>query len=52
MEIQNAKQILVEALDIAIKKGCYGLTETTNIVKALDKILELDDIKFEKVTEQ
>jgi hypothetical protein len=52
MELQNAKQILLEALDIAIKKGCYGLTETTNIVKALDKILELDDIKFEKVIEQ
>jgi hypothetical protein len=52
MELQNAKQILLEALDIAIKKGCYGLTETATIVKALDKILELDDIKFEKVTEE
>jgi hypothetical protein len=52
MELQNAKQVLVEALDIALKKGCYGLNEVNNIVKALDKILELDDIKFEKVIEQ
>ena len=52
MELENAKQILVEALDIAIKKGCYGLNEVNNIVKALDKILEIDDIKFEKVIEQ
>ena len=52
MELENAKQILVEALDIAIKKGCYGLNEVNNIVKALDKILELNDIKFEKVIEQ
>ena len=51
MELETAKQVLVEALDIAIKKGCYGLNEVNNIVKALDKILELDDITFEKVKE-
>ena len=31
MELQTAKQVLVEALDIAIKKGCYGLNEVNNI---------------------
>jgi len=51
MELQTAKQVLVEALDIAIKKGCYGLNEVNNIVKALDKILELDDIKFGEIQE-
>jgi len=51
MELQTTKQVLVEALDIAIKNGCYGLNEVNNIVKALDKILELDDIKFGEIQE-
>lgn len=40
MEQNIAKQIISEALNIAISKGCFNLTEVTNIVKALDKINE------------
>lgn len=50
MELETAKQVLVEALDIAIKKGCYGLTETINIVKALETINEQPNITFGDVT--
>lgn len=45
MELNVAKQILSEALNIAISKGCYGLVEVTNIVKALEKIDEIQETK-------
>ena len=51
MELSVAKQIVSEALSIAISKGCFNLVEVTNIVKALEKIEETQDIKFGEVTE-
>lgn len=36
MDKNLANQIIAEALDLAIKKGCYGILEVTNIVKALE----------------
>jgi hypothetical protein len=36
MKTEQAIQIIKEAIHIAISKGCYGLVETTNIVKALE----------------
>lgn len=36
MNEELAKQIITEALDLAIKSGCYRLIEVTNIVKALE----------------
>ena len=36
MDNKTAKQIVNEALNIAIAKGCFGLVEVTNIVKALE----------------
>jgi hypothetical protein len=46
MENKIAKQIISEALNIAIAKGCFNLIEVTNIVKALEKINE-EAISFE-----
>ena len=40
MTQENAKQVITEALHIAIAKGCYGLIEVQNIVKALEVINE------------
>jgi len=40
METNTAKQIIAEALNIAISKGCFGLVEVQNIVKALEVINE------------
>ena len=40
MTQENAKQVIAEALHIAIAKGCYGLVEVQNIVKALEVINE------------
>lgn len=36
MNEELAIQIITEALDLATKKGCYGLLEMTNIMNALN----------------
>ena len=36
MNQEKALQIIIEALNISIKNGCFGLIETTNIVKAIE----------------
>lgn len=38
MENTTAIKILQEAANIAIKAGCFGLTETTNIINALSTV--------------
>ena len=40
MKKETAIQIINEALNIAIAKGCFGLVEVTNIVKAVEVITE------------
>lgn len=35
MKDNEALQVIMEALNVAIKNGCYGLVETKNIVNAL-----------------
>jgi hypothetical protein len=35
MDKQTCTQIINEALNLAIQKGCYNLIEVTNIVNAL-----------------
>ena len=36
MNAELANQIIIEALNMALLKGCFGLSEATNIVKAID----------------
>ena len=52
MELNTAKQVIAEALHIAIAKGCYGLVEVQNIVKALETINEMPAIEFGEVEEE
>tara|TARA_R110000868_G_scaffold3103_2_gene20698 strand:- start:9731 stop:9889 length:159 start_codon:yes stop_codon:yes gene_type:complete len=49
MDNKTAKQILKEALNIAISKGCFGLIEVSNIVKAIEFLNGQPDIDFEKI---
>ena len=42
MEHPVAKQVISEALNIAISKGCFNLIEVTNIVKALEVVYDKD----------
>ena len=44
MEENLAKQVIMEAIDLAFKKGCYGVVEATNIVNAI-KFLNLNELK-------
>jgi hypothetical protein len=52
MELSLAKQIVSEALNIAVSKGCFGLVEVSNIVKALEKLEETQDIQFGEITQE
>lgn len=45
MDHKIALQIINEALNMAISKGCYGLVEVTNIVKALEEIVPLPQVE-------
>jgi hypothetical protein len=51
MKKETAIQIINEALNIAIAKGCFGLVEVTNIVKAVEFITDQPDIEFGEITE-
>jgi len=51
MNNKTAKQIVNEALNIAISKGCFGLIEVSNIVKALDFLNNQPDVEFGEITE-
>ena len=52
MTNQLSKQIITEALNIAISKGCFNLIEVTNIVKALEFLNEQPDVEFGEVTKE
>jgi len=52
MDNKTAKQIVNEALNIAISKGCFGLIEVTNIVKALDFLNDQPDVEFGEISQQ
>jgi hypothetical protein len=51
MNPQLAKQVVKEALNIAISRGCYGLVETTNIIMALNFMDSQPDVEFGLIEE-
>jgi len=51
MKTETAKQIVNEALNIAISKGCFGLVEVTNIVEAIKTINAEGNSEFEELSE-
>ena len=52
MNNKTAKQVMNEALNMAISKGCFGLVEVTNIVKALEFLNEQPDVEFGEIDHQ
>ena len=52
MDNKTAKQVMNEALNMAISKGCFGLVEVTNIVKALEFLNEQPDVEFGEIDHQ
>ena len=51
MENKTAIKIILEAADIAIKAGCFGLVETTNIINALSTVEKAIAAPVEKTAE-
>jgi hypothetical protein len=49
MDNKTSKQIIKEALNIAISKGCFNLIEVSNIVKAIEFIESQPDIEFGEI---
>lgn len=50
MELKTAKQILAEAINVALTKGCFNLIEVQNIVKALEVINSQPEVEFGEIT--
>ena len=46
MELKQAKEIVNQAINIAIQKGCFNLTEVQTIVKALEVLSEAPEVEF------
>lgn len=51
MELKQAKEIINQAINVAIKSGCFDLAETQSIIHALEKINGLNDIEFGEINE-
>lgn len=49
MELQNAKEIVNSAINIAMQKGCFTLQENQAIIQALEKLNSVQDIEFGEV---
>ena len=46
MGLAESKEVINQAINIAIQKGCFNLTEVQTIVKALEILNEAPDIQF------
>ena len=51
MDNKTAKQIISEAMNIAIAKGCFGLVEVTNIVKAVEFLNDQPNVEYGEITD-
>ena len=49
MELKQAKEVINQAINVAIKSGCFNLDETQAIIHALEKINGMDDIEFGEI---
>jgi len=50
MDKKTALQVISEAMNIAIAKGCFGLLEVSNIVKAVELLNSQPDVEFGEIT--
>ena len=47
--IQEAKQTLLNAMDIAIQKGCFNIHQAKEVIIALEVFLNQPDVQFGEV---
>lgn len=50
MELIEAKQILKNALNVAVQKGCFSIDDVAIIIEAFKKIEGLQDIELGEIT--
>jgi hypothetical protein len=46
VELKQAKEILKNALNVAVQKGCFSIDDVALIIEALKKIEGLQNIEF------
>ena len=46
MELKQAKEILKNALNVAVQKGCFSIDDVAVIIEALKKIESIQDVEF------
>jgi ACT domain-containing protein len=46
VELIEAKQILKNALNVSVQKGCFSIDDVAVIIEALKKIETIQDVEF------
>jgi ACT domain-containing protein len=46
VELIEAKQILKNALNVSVQKGCFSIDDVAVIIEALKKIESIQDVEF------
>jgi ACT domain-containing protein len=46
VELKQAKQILKNALNVSVQKGCFSIDDVALIIEALKKIETIKDVEF------
>jgi predicted transport protein len=46
LELKQAKEIVKNALNVAVQKGCFGIDDVAVIIEALKKIQTIQDVEF------
>jgi predicted transport protein len=50
LELKQAKQIVKNALNVAVQKGCFSIDDVAVIIEALKKIETIQDVEFSEYT--
>jgi hypothetical protein len=46
VDLKQAKEILKNALNVAVQKGCFSIDDVAVIIEALKKIEAIQDVEF------
>jgi hypothetical protein len=49
MDLKQAKKTINQAINVAIKSGCFDLAETQAIIHALETINSQPDVEFGEI---
>jgi len=46
VELKQAKEIVKNALNVSVQKGCFSIEDVAVIIEALKKIESIQDVEF------